>query len=338
VAKGASDGAKAAGTEVAAIGAAVGEGGREGLAQLGALAKDIDPAVMSNLYSLAADVKGLQGPFNIFFSYIQVLSFLQVTFDVDWPPIFTSVMDWLGSLVHIDPLKFIKKVSFCKMGADFGDKLLMSMLILPMFALCIIVVYFCLKCLHHFACCKACKHDSQHARHEKHLAGWDHRSALNAAVRLGNMITFLLYPTLCNTIFRTFKCEPVGPRAYLRETLSVECSLDDPRWNWMVTTASIGVVVYVIGVPAIYFLVLYKRRKLLVSPSEAIETEEKGKQRISSVAHFKIRQRWSQLFIQYESKYWYFERRAPDDCRSLHLLRLRRRVRQCGAVRRPPRR
>jgi hypothetical protein len=75
----------------------------------------------------------------------------------------------------------------------------------------------------------------------------------------------------------------------------------------MVTTASIGVVVYVIGVPAIYFLVLYKRRKLLVSPSEAIETEEKGKQRISSVAHFKIRQRWSQLFIQYESRYWYFE-------------------------------
>ena len=125
-----------------------------------------------------------------------------------------------------------------------------------------------------------------------------------------NWVIFLVYPTICNAIFTTFKCIDGGHgKTYLRADMNRQCSPvgEDAEYTSMLIKATIGAIVYVLGVPVLYGIILFRKRRFLMSPKEAI-TKTKGELGIydvSSITHYKARQRFSQLFIQYEHEYWY---------------------------------
>lgn len=89
----------------------------------------------------------------------------------------------------------------------------------------------------------------------------------NGTFSLFLLILFLIYPGVSNTILSTFVCKSFDDgSSYLRKDLTVSCIAPE-RWIWLVV-ASVGAVVYVGGIPAVYFFTLWRVRKL-VNPKDA---------------------------------------------------------------------
>ncbi|CAM9993418.1 unnamed protein product, partial [Choristocarpus tenellus] len=85
-------------------------------------------------------------------------------------------------------------------------------------------------------------------------------------------ITFLLYSTVSTVIFQTFSCddlEDVG-QSYLRADYTISCGTK--RHKAHIIYAAFMVLVYPVGIPVMYAIVLYRRRRL-INPKE---TQEEG--------------------------------------------------------------
>lgn len=92
-------------------------------------------------------------------------------------------------------------------------------------------------------------------------------------------------------IFDKLKDQDDLPNYYLRADLSIDC--DSSRYRQGVAITSIMIFVYPIGIPLIYFYILYKRREKIMKRNEV------GAKEVSGPYDF--------LFKFYKPKYWYFE-------------------------------
>ena len=104
-------------------------------------------------------------------------------------------------------------------------------------------------------------------------------------VRVLNVIVFVLYPGIGTRIFRLFKCRTVGAEAYLEADFSVVCWKE--QHTIAVAVASLCILVYVVGIPAMSVYLLYKRKDRLNDP--------------------KTVNLFGSLYLAYERPYWYWE-------------------------------
>jgi hypothetical protein len=88
---------------------------------------------------------------------------------------------------------------------------------------------------------------------------------------LGLFISFLAFPMVSTQAFRAFPCEEVGERFYLKADYTVECgsSADTLIKLW----AALAVLLYPIGVP-LYYAVLLSKVRITVLKNEATPLSE----------------------------------------------------------------
>ena len=67
-------------------------------------------------------------------------------------------------------------------------------------------------------------------------------------------MTFLLYPGICNSILKIFKCRQVDDKWYLDADLTRECFTSE--WNPYAITAAIFFIIYTIGIPLFFYRIL----------------------------------------------------------------------------------
>jgi len=84
----------------------------------------------------------------------------------------------------------------------------------------------------------------------------------NTLVNLFIIMTYLLYPSLCATIFSAVVCEDFDDgNSYLRADYSVNC--DSSEYSSIYTVALVMILVYPIGIPIMYFSLLFVEKDKL---------------------------------------------------------------------------
>merc|ERR1712167_101821 len=126
-------------------------------------------------------------------------------------------------------------------------------------------------------CCKLCK------------PHYDNKTLYARVLKLTNLLVFFMYPGMGLRIFRVFAVECYSPKetkdsdlmnptyseiveecefgqTYMRSDLSI--NTEDPRYKTMKWFAGICIAVYVIGIPSLYILILYKKRHIIAKDPE----------------------------------------------------------------------
>ena len=88
------------------------------------------------------------------------------------------------------------------------------------------------------------------------------------ALPLTLLVTFLLVPATSTRVFKTFLCDPIEygdgeKRRYLVDDLELEC--DTEEYTHARDTAIVIILIWPVGVPLLYFLLLWASRDALVS-------------------------------------------------------------------------
>lgn len=74
-------------------------------------------------------------------------------------------------------------------------------------------------------------------------------------------LLFLVYPSLSATILRLYICTTIEGTSYLVADMTVQCHTS--TWNLAAGLASPTIVLYPIGIPVFFFVMLYRYRNRL---------------------------------------------------------------------------
>merc|ERR1711865_409376 len=204
----------------------------------------------------------LLGKSKILITWGQCLSGFATTFTIPWPPGFAAQLDAIYGVFNIDFMLALEDWS-CVVPTSFFSAFLVKMAALPFFIMLIYAAFMLaafllwaqhemkvaagfLKalCLRVF-CCR--KFPERKAHDELELPRWKARIQI-AFIRTQQVffgIVFLLYPSICSTIFLVFKCEQYGSKSYLSKDLNIESG--SPVHNTYSYLAGILMFVYVLG-------------------------------------------------------------------------------------------
>ena len=81
-------------------------------------------------------------------------------------------------------------------------------------------------------------------------------------VSMALMVTFLVYSSVSSVLFQMFACEGLDDgKHYLRADYTIEC--DSPKHKAFQVYASLMMLVYPLGIPAIYAVLLFNNRRML---------------------------------------------------------------------------
>jgi len=190
----------------------------------------------------------------ILISMIQVLSQLGVVYSIPFPGLYANLLRWVGALelnfVEILPLGCVYNVSFYEVRTrrraslarvfteaeltltPTAQALLVRTLTLPLLGVAVLPVWLL------------------RAR----------PAVLDFCSGALFLILFLIYPSTSAAIFATFQCEPLDDgSSWLRADLSIDCN--SPTHNWYVWYASCMVLVYPVGTPLLYYVILRCHKK-----------------------------------------------------------------------------
>jgi len=84
------------------------------------------------------------------------------------------------------------------------------------------------------------------------------------------VLTFMVYPIITNYTFELFNCFEIEGRYLLKRDLTVEC-WKEQHIEYIIIGGLPGLILWVIGFPAVIFSVLYKNRKNLNEPDTLIK-------------------------------------------------------------------
>ena len=101
------------------------------------------------------------------------------------------------------------------------------------------------------------------------------------------LLTFLLYPSVSNTILRIYKCEEIDNNWYLSSDLNIQCF--DNTWNSYSICAGLFIFLYIIGIP----LFFYNKLNYLQSHNKLNDST--------------ISYRYGFMYMGYKDNMWWFE-------------------------------
>eukprot|EP00942_MAST-04A_sp_MAST-4A-sp1_P003515 g3515.t1 len=187
----------------------------------------------------------IKSKFRVLIGYLQINSALNLTFDVEWPESFQVLINSFKA-INVDFSSIFTPISPCAFQTSFLNQFLVHMAVLPSM-ICIILVAVALSK-------KICWKKGAGSKYNIFGLG------INGIV----FWVFLLYPGMGTKIFRMFKCTLVGEKLYLVADFSVVCYEGEHVFATFV--AILCIIVYVIGIPLVSAILLYRRRKDLDNP------------------------------------------------------------------------
>ncbi len=110
-------------------------------------------------------------------------------------------------------------------------------------------------------------------------------------------MAFTLHTGISTRIFRLFKCRKIQDTWYLTADYTVKCR--EGEWNTYAAVAFVCIVVYVVGIPGIQWVVLFKNRKRLYANKE-MSHEEKVQQNI-------VRKQYGSIYKHYIPECYYYD-------------------------------
>lgn len=135
---------------------------------------------------------------------------------------------------------------------------------------------------------------SVHKRGHQKVGGPGVSAWIEANCFSGMLLTiFVVFPTVCNTIFQTFACVALDDgTSFLQADLSVSCQTK--AYGVAVVYAAAMAALYTIGIPCWYLFVLNRHRDLLSDPT--IDREDHP-----DIKHLSF------LFSNYRPEAWFME-------------------------------
>eukprot|EP00519_Triparma_laevis_P010367 CAMPEP_0182498006 /NCGR_PEP_ID=MMETSP1321-20130603/6353_1 /TAXON_ID=91990 /ORGANISM="Bolidomonas sp., Strain RCC1657" /LENGTH=1411 /DNA_ID=CAMNT_0024702007 /DNA_START=67 /DNA_END=4302 /DNA_ORIENTATION=- len=182
--------------------------------------------------------------FKMIVTYFQVVGGLGYIYGLRFPPIFTSITSFIGGLASFNFISFIPLG--CVAQADFYSQLLVYTLTPLLISIVLIGWY-------------------------KYLSGSTSPEAKDLQVKIFEVflaITFIVLPSVSVKIFSTFACQKFddGYGSYLKVDLSLDCN--NSQHKFYEIYALFMALCYPVGIPLMYFVLLYKKRDKL-DPGQA---------------------------------------------------------------------
>ena len=191
--------------------------------------------------------RSLSSKSKILIGFVQVFTALNVTYDVPWPQGMADLMNAF-SFVNFDVMGLLGS-SLCGFSLPFLDGFVVQILLVPS----LVVVAFTSSGISSVGCAGNGKY--------KHKT----KSAIHSvAVLFLSTSTFCIYPGLSMKLFQVFRCDQVLEYSevhYLRSDYAVKC-WSEPHMPYVMLSVA-GVFLFVIGIPLVTFIVLWKNRKEL---------------------------------------------------------------------------
>ena len=214
--------------------------------------------------------------FRILLSYVQIMSFLPVVFELPFPRMMTNFMKLL-EFSSLDIYVFFGEVS-CQMQTTFKQKFVFHMMLIPVICLCIGIVWGIIRL--------RVKHGGR--------PRFTRESVKTRVYTFISQLTFGLYAGVSTKIFRLFKCREVQGRYYLVADFSVECYVGT-WWNYG-GVAILCIILYVVGVPMMQLFALLRNREHLHETSA-----------LDHQSHRLVKRQLGTLYDRYTDESFYFE-------------------------------
>ncbi|GMH71547.1 hypothetical protein TL16_g05679 [Triparma laevis f. inornata] len=195
---------------------------------------------IDGLYSLYAKAR----PYGkILLSYLQIIGGLSSNLDIAFPPMFTTLMSVVSSVVNVEflnmmPLGFV-------MNSNFHHTLVVYTLAPLFIGGAMMISYVTLK----------------------------RRGKVEASNSVFGWISFLILSSFGMKLFSTFRCRKFdrGYGSYLMVDYSVDYASEEHKFYEKYAMGFI--LVYVVGIPSMYAHLLWKNKKLLDSGQKQLEQE-----------------------------------------------------------------
>jgi hypothetical protein len=225
----------------------------------------------------------------IVLSYFQVVGALSFNFDIEFPPFFTMVMTYISSIVNLDFLNMLP-VGCVMSSFNYHHTLLIYTLVPFLIGFNMIVAYRIL-------------------RKKGKIA------ASNTIFSWFLFMMFLILPSVSTKILNTFACRPFDGSygSFLKVDYSIDCASDEHIFYE--AYAKVCILLYPLGIPTFYVLLLRRARKIL-NPGQkhmekrygvedglkrAIEERERLEEERLEIRSLAF------LYDSYEPKYYWFE-------------------------------
>jgi hypothetical protein len=188
-----------------------------------------------------------------------------------FPPLFSASLGVIG----IVNLNLAQELGLnCYGDFDFVDYLMISTL-MPLALLFLIFLYYMIS---------RCRLGMKVSDATDPEALFEAQSSLySSCMLLFLMVTYILLPGTSNLIFRIFGCDNVDPDNsldggdyYLTADYTISCS--SPRYKFGLAYACVMILIYPIGVPALYFTLLYRNRHAIAERNDVPMTSSIARQ------------------------------------------------------------
>jgi hypothetical protein len=165
--------------------------------------------------------------------------------------------------------------SSCSLAVPFLEQFVLMMVLPPTLFLAVLVAFFISKC-----CLKSKVGKKKRGNELKY--------------QMILLMILFLYPGLATKIFTVFRCKQIEgiDGEVLAADFSITCYETEHSLYLVVAGASLGL--YILGIPLVMFLVLWRNRDYLHVSGEEEPTNK----------HKAIRAQLGGLYLQYEPKYW----------------------------------
>ncbi|GMH68263.1 hypothetical protein TrST_g5438 [Triparma strigata] len=189
--------------------------------------------------SVAQKFEKYQPIIKIIFTYFQVVGSLGFLYGLNFPPIFSTATSIFGGIFSLD---FISIMPLgCIAPADFYVKLVVYTA-LPLILGAILIVWYTI------------------------LSSSSSPERQNLKVKVFQVflaLTFIVLPSVSVKIFSTFACHTFDGDygSYLKADFSLDCTTDTHKFHMFY--AAFMVICYPVGIPLMYFLLLYEKRDKL---------------------------------------------------------------------------
>ena len=119
------------------------------------------------------------------------------------------------------------------------------------------------------------------------------------------LLFYVLYIYLTRTVLEVFNCTPTVPpdgQTYL-SAVFVPCGVPGGVQMTLLPWAAIGVVVYIVGYPAMAGALLWRNRELIME-DQLLRAKGTGSDRLTNPNAYSTRKRFSRLYYQFKPDYF----------------------------------
>ena len=206
----------------------------------------------------------------IMITYLQINTILSINLNIKWPDFMTKVMNAVKN-INLEMFDFIGLSYRCSVEFDFYHIFIFKMFMLPIMFTLTGLTYMSVRYWGKVR--------------EKQVDFF--MIIENRFIYILVLLVFMLYPSVCNTILKMYKCEEIEDKYYLSEDLSLECY--DEMWDKYAIGGGFMMCLYIIGIPYFFYRKLkYYHDNDLLSRKEIVY-------------------KYGFMYLGYKEDMWWFE-------------------------------